>query len=288
LKVNLIVLALIFFSASSVNAKADAQFIETAADSLSLVLSQGLPGTPHPQIKVANIFGQVDRVRYNDNDPIHKSIINKVGILERPNGQYCTATLVWKNLILTAAHCVNNKAKDGVMKGDYLFCIGLRRGRCRASSTIAGFSPATFNIDKDGRSFDFAILRLQKPLGKDFGFMGTKYLEKLEGVQVSIAGFGYLFERGRRITIQNACHIRSFFREGLAYHDCDTSRSDSGAPIFICDDKDCRIVGLNVSERRNGGKESLTKVNFSEEYGNLFVLSEWFEPFIEDHRKRNP
>jgi len=199
-----------------------------------------------------NIYGDNDRIKVkNVSGPL-----SKIGKLLKPNHQgSCTASLIGKNLILTAAHCIF-KASSGVeespelLTGSYLFQLGLKDGVPIASSGISHFWWGGLDFRKN-KINDWAILELKKPLGKTYGYLGTKSIKEQSehNFNVRIAGYSTIAPDLMSLYEQEGCRIRIHNQENkLLFHDCDAGPGDSGAPIFKCiEDSGCYILGIHVS-----------------------------------------
>lgn len=234
-------------------------------------------------VKGYNVFGHNDKELV---DPSER-YFTLVGRLIAPDGTFCTASLVWKNLILTAAHCVfkNNE----FMKGEYKFLLGATNGTSVAESTVSHVWWGTSDPQKN-RNLDWAILKLNNPLGKTHGYFGWKSSTEENLENVMQAGYGMLFYNGKSMTGVQQCSAQKFLKEaGFIYHDCDSSRGDSGSPLFVCnDDLTCFIVALHVAEHRNGGNTTLVLDEYTDANANIAIYTESFAEKLRELRKDNP
>lgn len=233
-------------------------------------------------VKGYNVFGENNKELV---DP-SATAFQLIGKLITPNGTYCTASLVGKDLILTAAHCVleNNE----LMKGDYQFFLGLSEGKSLAKSGVSKIwwgtsDPVTY------RNKDWAIVRLNKSLGEKYGFFGLKSssAESLENVMQ--AGYGKLFYDGKSMTGVEQCSAKKIIvNDGIVLHDCDSSQGDSGSPLFYCDEESqCFISALHVSEFRYGNA-TLNLTEYSDKNANVAIFTQTFLSKILELRAANP
>jgi V8-like Glu-specific endopeptidase len=180
----------------------------------------------------SHVFG-TDNRQYNNGS---RAPYNRIGLLLSNQGDGCTASLVGSNLILTAGHCVINHETDMLIRSGYRFILpdGVETG-------------ATF-VQRGAGDMDWAILRLVRSLGNAYGYfeIASSYqMNQIFSRSMSIAGYG-----GNNYTSQEGCRIRKKSNDGrLFYHDCDTEKGDSGAPVFYCTDV-CEIAGVHESTRR--------------------------------------
>lgn len=237
-------------------------------------------------LRNASVFGENNRQVANGEKKIDRKVRRLVGKLLVP-GASCTASLVWLNLILTAAHCLADSKGRQVKAGKYTFCLNYNAGRCRDSSIVSNYWYGSINPLEDGFEHDWAILKLEKPLGEKYGFFGV--IEQYRGITVSQAGYGYLFFDGKRLSVNEICQIKGRYKNNtLIKHDCDTVEGDSGSPLFVCRNEDCRIVALNVGQRRLSKGANKFRRKYSELFANIAIPSEiWLERLIE-LRKKNP
>src|SRR5215203_5877500 len=116
--------------------------------------------------------------------------------IESSRGELCSGTLIAPTVVLTAAHCLQQRAAYRVVAVDRAF-------RQRAVMAIAGtlhpaFVPGTTPRTQPG--VDLALLKLAQPLGGDFVPLDPRYASQIaRGEPVEIAGFGVEAE-GKKAT----------------------------------------------------------------------------------------
>ena len=121
-------------------------------------------------------------------------IRSSVVLIESSQGELCSGALIAPDLILTAAHCVLQRAAYRVVAVDRRF---RKQGvRAIAAALHPSFVPGTTPRTQPG--IDLAILKLAEPLGPDFSPLGpTRAYGLGEGETVDIAGFGLSAEAAR-------------------------------------------------------------------------------------------
>ena len=125
-----------------------------------------------------------------DPNGIRRSVVQ----VESSRGELCSGAVIAPDLILTAAHCVLQRASYRVVVVDKRF----RRTAVRAVAAamhpdfVAGTTP------RNQPGTDLAIIKLAQPLGADFVPLDpTRAPDVGPGEQVSLAGFGLAAENQR-------------------------------------------------------------------------------------------
>lgn len=216
--------------------------------------------------------------------------------LKRPNGAeaICTATLVAKDLILTAAHCIIDDDQAALAKkeegrglprrdikqqGRFSFQPALTGGRSAEEVELGRFWISS-EYAGTNRERDWAVIEIRQPIGERYGWLGVLDvpLEKNFGRrEFSFVGYGNQWRGGDTPSLEKDCS----FREKIAglplyLHDCSTSRGASGGPIFFRDSAGKHYVAaIDVSSRRPSDAD-LVGVPYSAEVANIAVPSATF------------
>ncbi|NCN27814.1 trypsin-like serine protease [bacterium] len=243
--------------------------IKLLVASLGLVLSS-CAEQPHPvQAKsaqrnnvLASTYGPIDR-KTQDHKEVWKSELRFIGKLTTPTNDLCTASLISKNIIVTAAHCLvdpKEYQEDGAnkfSKGEFSFELPARRAHQSLKSRIIGQGHwGTLNRDNSPESMakDWALLELETPLGEGGHFQLSDKLqfrhEHLLEQDLKIAGFSRKFSDLGELSLQDKCNIH-LFKGNQIEHDCEAWFGDSGAPLYYCDEdtEQCFIVGIHINSR---------------------------------------
>jgi protease YdgD len=259
--------------------------VATASNPKQLIQGDGyiptdLQKSSNPAEGSRNIFGKDDRIPMVSMSYPWSAIGRVEGEIDSNTMSTCTGTLIAQNLVVTNAHCVFGE--NGKAHRLMSFAPNMINERSRDRADVVSVLVGTNQPDNEPTK-DWAILKLNQPLGRKYGWMqwvsaDVETLTELRGKFV-LAGYSSDFPKNRggsTAGVHLGCSIRGFEPNfGLAMHDCDMTSGASGGAIFTISDKGVgKIVALNVAERRN--PEGKYPRRFSRETANYAVLTrEW-------------
>lgn len=170
-----------------------------------------------------------------------------VGRVNLGNSGFCTGSLIASDLVLTAAHCVFDRASGDRIPADKIeFLAGWREGRAaasrRARRVVVRDGYEYRSTDRMGRvANDIALIELDTPIrNADIApFKTAGQLRVGQAVEV----VSYAQDREEAPSLQETCSVLG--RDpGVLVLSCEVNFGASGSPIFINDRGQPRIASV--------------------------------------------
>ena len=197
------------------------------------------------------------------------STIGRVqGTTADANSYHCTAALIGEDIVLTNAHCVIDP-ENGKLSQRIQFLPNVIDGQVKDTRDVAEVVDVVYGTNfKDGAKLDandWAVMKINKPLGRKYGYLGVKSVASSTLVRNQKKYFfvGYSgdfpsakYQRyfsagsGWTASYQSGCSIVKE-EENFLLHDCDTAAGSSGGPIIAMINDEFYIVALNEGEVKN-------------------------------------
>jgi protease YdgD len=205
------------------------------------------------------------------------STIGRIEYQSNGSGYTCTGSLIGRDLVLTNAHCLiaESTGKPIVAKNSQpsaaqlVFKPSLIRNIALNQSRVIDYEYGTNDPYQANPADDWAILKLDQPLGDIYGYLGWRDLNLsqksvLNKMRARLTLVGYagdypklkdaaeLGGSGETAGMHRKCSIESV-DQGLVTHLCDSNPGASGGPIFAYfkDNKSYSIVALHSSTFTN-------------------------------------
>jgi V8-like Glu-specific endopeptidase len=190
-----------------------------------------LTGLPSPS--PALVFGRDNRVTVSSD---RGSVFGPIGIVYgTPEAIYGTAFLVDNCHALTVQHAFG--ASRSALGRHAIFAAGVS-GAFKTWRTSRATVVAEGGLDRLGvgsygfdRSADWALLRLDKCLGRRFGHVRLTSDVPASDQLVQMAGYPIDRPLSEGLAVDPDCRIRER-RWGMLFHDCATLPGNSGSPLF--------------------------------------------------------
>lgn len=216
--------------------------------------------------RARGVIGSDDRIPMTLRKYPWSSIGRVAGITANGGKYHCTGTLIAENLVLTNSHCVLDN-KTNKLSQKIWFQPNVINGEVLDRADVATVKQVIYGTDFSDRNSvknDWAVMLIDKPLGRKYGYLGLKNLPTSAFAQNSKKLFfiGYsgdfpnpqkrAFQRftagmGWTAGAQQGCSIVGEEQE-ILLHDCDTAGGSSGGPIIAFIDNNPYIVALNNAE----------------------------------------
>lgn len=179
----------------------------------------------------------------------------------------CSAALVGPRHILTAAHCFERFPDGSLNRAVFVpyYDRGIApKGKASVVFTYYGAVPA-----RAGRSEDYAICVLDRRLGDELGWFGTRGIadqwfhhpstRSEDNAEFVMAGYSGDWYSGERMGVdwRTWLYLRYDNDRAVVAHDGDTTAGASGGPVFgRFSDQGWYVVCVNIGEPRGGGRFS--------------------------------
>ncbi len=207
-------------------------------------------GRERPMSINDHFFGRDDRVLVD----VTQAPWRFMGRLQMSTGESCSATLIAPNVIATAAHCIHTDRGPNAA-GEFVTASGEHRARVIAYLVSPRFNYARFNSGDEIDGLDWALLRLDQPLGDRVGHAGVQNItaDAQRALNIDLMQAGYSWDTGDNLSGNQRCRIVRVYPDHTFAHECDTTRGDSGSGFVVRNGDGYDLVGVDSSFRSNPG-----------------------------------
>ncbi|WP_353857577.1 trypsin-like peptidase domain-containing protein [Azospirillum formosense] len=152
-------------------------------------------------------------------------------------GARCTGVLVAPRRVVTAAHCLINRAQRFLPASSLHVLFGYERGEYRQHRAVAALEtggPYDTERRLDGLVGDWAVLTLDGDAPEGMPPLPLARVPPEAGTPLMLGGYSQ--DRAHLVTADTACAARGINdtdRGPLLVHDCDGTRGVSGAALLV-------------------------------------------------------
>lgn len=226
---------------------------------LASFVPAGLPQSTNPAEGTRGVIRTDDRVPVTSRS-YPWSAIGRVEFETDRGMGICSGTLVKPDIVLTNAHCAVDPATQTVYQ-NIRFAPNLINGTLKDEddrATVVDLWSGTDFSDRDQPPHpdDWAFLKLDKPLGEQYGTIGWQSFpvsvlidNPEQFIMVGYSGDFPSDSPGETAGAHEACSILGSVDDNVLRHNCDTTGGSSGGPILAVVDNGYVIVAVNSSGR---------------------------------------
>lgn len=206
-------------------------------------------GRQRPMSINDHFFGNDDRVLV----PVNEAPWRFMGTLHIDSGGTCSATLVGRDVIATAAHCISSQNRvDATAR--FASADGRFNARVTAYLIDPNFNYRRFTTTDEVDGLDWALLRIDLPLGDTLGFANVRSITGAgQPLSTELMQAGYSWDTGGHLSGNLRCRMIAMHPDNTFAHECDTTRGDSGSGFLVRNGNAFDLIGVDSNFRSQRG-----------------------------------
>lgn len=196
-------------------------------------------------VKPNSIIGSDNRVKITNTTTYPWRVMTKLYVTYGNGKTYgCSGALIAAKYVLTAGHCIHSKSDGGWAKKVEVI-PGLNGTYKPYGSVYATYLRSyTGWTSKQDSNYDFALITLDREIGKTTGWLGYGYYPSINGVTGNLAGYPGDKDGGKGLYYHYG-PISSSTSYRLSYQ-IDTYGGQSGSSVYRIDNGNRYVFGVHT------------------------------------------